>query len=99
MAAVTQTVKLIRAFGRAYDRKWTFLAAFLCTFLVSFSALAALDLVPEAPAPVVTEETRVTPRALTGAVVLAAPENPTRVAIPAVGIDVAIRNPESTDVA
>lgn len=98
MAAVTQTVKFIRALGRAWNRKWSFLAVFLGTFFVSFSLLAAFDLVPEAPAKV-AEDAPVAPSALSAAVALAVPEDATRVEIPAIDLDVAIENPESTSVA
>jgi len=98
MTAVHQTAKLIRAFGRAYAKKWSFLAAFLAVFFVSLSALASLDLLPEAPEKAV-EEPKVQANALTASVALAAPELPVKVEIPAIKLDVEIRNPESTDVA
>jgi LPXTG-site transpeptidase (sortase) family protein len=100
MAAITQTVSLIRALGRAYDKKWSFLAAFLAVFFVTFSTLATFDLIPEAPekAPEVAA-VAVSPNALAAAVVMAAPENALRVEIPSVGINVTVKNPNSTDVA
>lgn len=96
---IRYTVKFIRALGSVYDRKWSFLAAFLLVFFVSFSALSALDLVPEAPTPQVVETPAASGTRLAAATALAVPENPTRVAIPAVGIDVTIKNPETTNVA
>lgn len=98
MAAVTQTVKVLRALGRAWNRKWSFLAVFLGTFFVSFSMLAAFDLVPETPAKV-AEDTTVSASALSAAVVLAAPESAVRVEIPEIDLNVSIENPESTSVA
>lgn len=98
MAAVMQTVKVLRALGRAWSRKWSFLAVFLGTFFVSFSVLAAFDLVPEAPAKV-AEDTTVPASALSASAVLAAPENAVRVEIPAIDLNVSIENPESTSVA
>ncbi len=98
MTAVNQTVKVIRASARAWSRKWSFLAAFLVVFFASFSTLAALDLVPEAPVKVV-EEASVAPRALTASVALAAPENVTRVAIEKIDLNVTVENPSSTNVA
>lgn len=98
MAAINNTVKLIRALGRAYDKKWSFLAAFLAVFFVTVSALSALDLLPEPPAKV-AEEVRVAPAALSAAALMADPEDAVRVEIPKVGINVTIKNPSSTDVA
>lgn len=98
MAAINQTVKLIRAVSRAYSKKWSFLAAFLAVFFVSFSVLAAADLVPE-PIEKVAEDTTIPASALVASVAMAAPENPVRVTIEKVGIDVTIKNPESTSVA
>jgi len=98
MTAINQTVKAVRAVNRAYSNKWSFLAAFLAVFFVSFSTLATLDLLPEAPTKV-AEEVTVSSNALTASVALAQPEDALRVEIPAVGINVEIKNPESTNVA
>lgn len=98
MAAVTQTVKLIRALGRAWAKKWSFLAAFLVVFFVTFATLASFDIVPEAPEKV-AEDTAVPAGALAAAVALAAPEQPARIVIPSIDLDVQIHNPESTNVA
>lgn len=97
MTAVQETVKVIRASERAWSRKWSFLGVFLAVFFVSFSTLAALDIVPEAPKTVA--EAAVPSRALSASVALAAPENATRVVIDAIGIDVKVENPSSTNVA
>lgn len=99
MALVTNTVQLIHAFGRAYAKKWSFLAIFLAVFFVSFATLATFDLIPEAPTEVAKEEIKVSGASLSAAVALAAPENPIRVKIPALKLDVTIKNPESTNVA
>ncbi|MDQ1299973.1 MAG: hypothetical protein QG636_641 [Patescibacteria group bacterium] len=97
MTAINQTVQLIRAFGRAWASKWSFLATFLVVFFVSFATLAALDIVPEAPEKTVASA--VPGNSLAASVILSAPENPVRVEIPEVGINVTIKNPESTSVA
>ncbi len=99
MTAINKTVQLIRAFGRAYAKKWSFLATFLVVFFVSFATLATLDIVPEAKEKTVANAVTVPGAALTASVVSAVPELPVRVEIPAVEIDVAIKNPESTNVA
>lgn len=92
-------VKLIRASGRAYDRKWSFLASFLAVFFISFSTLATLDLVPDPVESAVKEDVKVPAASLAASVIAVDPENPVRVEIPSMGIDVSIKNPESTDVA
>lgn len=98
MAIVNKTVKFIRALGRAWAKKWSFLAAFLVVFFVTFTTLAAFDLVPEAPTKVASDTT-VPSGALAAGVALAAPEKPVRIVVPAIDLDVAIKNPESTNVA
>ena len=98
MAAIKQTVKFIRGIQQAYDKKWSFLAAFLAVFFVTFSTLATLDLLPEAPVKV-AEETVLPTASLAASVILASPENPVRIEIKEVGIDVTIKNPNTTNVA
>lgn len=95
MTAIHSTVSFLRAISRAYNKKWSFLASFLVVFFVSFSTLSALDLLPEAPA----KDPEVQVSALTASVASAMPENVTRVEIPEIGIDVTVKNPQSTDVA
>lgn len=97
MTAVQNTVKFVRASGRAWSRKWSFLGVFLAVFFVSFSTLAAFDLVPETPEKVV--EADVPTRALSASVALAAPENATRVVVEKIDLDVVVKNPMSTNVA
>ena len=103
MTAVSLAVRGIRAAGRAYGRKWSFLAMFLLVFLVSFSALASFDIVPEPRQEDAIASSEVSStsssRALVASVAAAQPDAPVRVKIPAVGIDVAIRNPQTTDIA
>lgn len=98
MTAVSLTVKGVRALTRAYNRKWAFLGVFLLVFLVTFTTLAAFDVVPEPREQVAAvAETASTARPVS--VAAATPEAPVHISIPAVGIDVAIRNPETTDIA
>lgn len=99
MTMVSLAVKGIRALGRAYSRKWSFLAVFLVVFLVSFSVLATLDVVPEPRQVATAGEAAPAAPAKPISVAAVAPELPTRISIPAVGIDVAIRNPNTTDIA
>ncbi len=99
MTAVNQTVKFVRATARAWGRKWSFLAVFLVMFFVSFSTLAAFDLVPEASEEKVAEAPKVNTSALAASAALAAPQNATRVVIEKIDLDVKIENPSSTNVA
>lgn len=99
MAAIHQTVQLIRAFGRAWAAKWSFLAVFLGVFFVSFAALAALDIVPEPPAKIVADTVVVPSTSLVAGAALSQPENPVRIEVPAIGMDVEIRNPDTTNIA
>lgn len=94
MALVTLTAKLATAFGRAYARKWTFLAAVLFVFFTSFSMLSALDLVP---GPIVAKKENLTANALTS--VKTTPELPVRIEIAAINLSADIANPTKTDVA
>lgn len=99
MAAINLTVNLIRRIQAAYDKKWSFLAAFLAVFFVTFSTLATLDLIPEPKAEAVAIEATVPASSLAAAALLANPENPVRVVIEEAGIDVTIKNPSTTNVA
>lgn len=72
---------------------------FLGVFFVSFATLATLDIVPEPPAKIVADAVEVPARSLAAGVVLSQPENPVRIEIPAIAMDVEIRNPETTNVA
>lgn len=83
-----------RAVARAYARKWSFLGASLLVFLVSFSLLESAGFVPEA-AEKVAEAPRQTATALDALV----REEPVRMEIPAIELEVPVANPKSTDVA
>lgn len=96
MALVTLTAKLATAFGRAYARKWTFLAAVLFVFFTSFSMLSALDLVPE-PIVANTKNDNLTAAVTTS--VKTAPELPVRIEISAINLTADIANPTKSDVA
>jgi LPXTG-site transpeptidase (sortase) family protein len=88
---------LAHAAARAYSRKWSFLAAFAFIFLASFSLLDSMGLAPEK-----AEEVAKAPRqaASVGSALDRLPiEEPTRVEIPAIDLEIAVANPKSTDVA
>lgn len=97
MAFVKATARAVRTFGQVYERKWTFLAAFLFVFFVSFSVLSVFDIVPE---PIVAKEP--TQESLTASVsetLAKKAELPMRIEIPAIDLEAEIDNPTSTDVA
>lgn len=86
---------LMYAIQRAYVNKWRFLATFVAVFFVSFSALAAFDMVPEKK-----EDTKVATKPSVTTPAQKLPEElPSRIDIPAVGISVKVLNPTATDVA
>lgn len=84
--------------NRAYEHKWSYLAAFLAVFFVTYSLLATADLLPEAPA---EEPAAIVPaeQEIAELPALGAPESPTRIVIDAIDLDVAVKNPQSTDIA
>lgn len=97
MAFVKATARAVRTFGQVYERKWTFLAAFLLIFFFSFSVLTTFDIVPE---PVVAE--KVEQESLTASVgetLAKKSELPVRIEISAINLDATIANPVKTDVA
>lgn len=98
MAANNKNVKAAGAIAKVLRNKWSFLAAFLVVFFVTYATLATLDLLPEAPETVASEDV-VKPDELAAAAIMANPENPVRVSIPAIDLDVSIKNPTSTNVA
>ncbi len=102
MQAVQLTVRLIRAAQKAWHQRWEFLVAFLSVFFITFSALIAVDLVPEeGQAPTVTLEPSplVSGRVLGSATQAQAAELPVTIEIPTIGLETDIANPTSTDVA
>lgn len=96
----TRTAALIKGIQRSYERKWTFLAAFLLIFFVNVSVLASLDVLPEPAeentAAVITAETP-TKKDTTVSSVIGV--NPVRIEIPTIGLTAPIENPTSTSIA
>ena len=95
---ITATVKLVRAFQKAYARKWSFLVVFLLVFFVSFSTLVTLDLVPDAPKPAVDTTPKVTLSAAAIEAAKPAPEEPIKLDIPSIKLSTNIENPTTTDI-
>lgn len=95
MAMKHATAKAVRATGRVYGRKWSFLAAFLLIFFVSYSVLSVLDLVPES----VDTHAKKELTASVSNTLPEAPELPMRIEIPAIHLSAQIANPTKTDVA
>ncbi len=95
------TVRLIRAGGQAYERKWSFFAVFVVAFLASVAVLAQLDLLPDV--------SRIEPAVAASSpnITLAANtiktadvvELPAKIEIPAINLSATIANPITTDVA
>lgn len=98
------TARFVVAGQKAYMRKWTFLGLFALTFVASVHFLAVADLLPNppgSPASVALAKETVSPLvASTTAVVAVAPtaENPTHIAIPAIGLTASIQNPSTTNI-
>ena len=82
---------------KAWGRKWTFLAVFIVMLLSTTSVLGALDLLPE-PIAKLPEAEKPTLSA-SASLAQAAPEKPTRIEIPTIGMEVEVLNPASTNVA
>lgn len=97
MVMVIQAARLVRTLVRTYEKKWSFAAAFLLVFFVSFSTLAVFDIVPEAPVSEPNPIATVPQSALLATAVTAVPELPQHIEIPAIGLSVNIANPTSTD--
>jgi LPXTG-site transpeptidase (sortase) family protein len=97
MALVHAAAALITSIQKVFSRKWTFLALFVCTFMVSYTTLAAFDLLPEVPVSPVAEVPSV---ALTASALQAeaTPELPLHIEIPKLGISTDIGNPTSTSI-
>lgn len=96
MEKVKTSAPMARATARVYERKWSFLVAFLFVFFASFGVLSALDFVPN---PIVAKENSEEPLAASVSESLRDPELPTRIEIPAIKLDAKIANPTKTDVA
>ena len=94
MALVKTTAGFLRALGRAWNKKWSFLAASLLVFVVSVTVLTKLDLLPEPKKEVDTKSAPV----VKVEEPIAAPELPTKIEIPTIKLSVNVANPESTEV-
>ena len=80
-----------------YQRKWSFLVAFLLVFFTAFSVLTALDMVPEPRMAEEDDEQNLTATVLSS--IPEEPELPLKIEIPEIDLEVAIENPTDTDVA
>lgn len=97
-ASVKTAAGLARAGQTAYTKKWSFLAAFACVLFLTIWAAASLDVLPNPP---VKKVTAIDPSTINSmsAVATTAPELPTKLEIPAIGLSQSVSNPETTDVA
>lgn len=87
-------VRFIRAGGRAYERKWSFLGYFIAAFLANVLVLGFMGLLPET-GPKATAETITEPITQTPAIIAL----PTKIEIPKINLVAVIENPAATDVA
>ncbi len=100
---VDLTVRLIRAGGRAYAKKWSFFGISAVAFFVSVAILGSLDLLPSTKSDLVLglPDVSTTPEvSLTANVVQAIKvvELPTKIEIPAINLSATIANPETTNI-
>ncbi len=94
------TARLIKAVKRAYEQKWSFCGVFALVFLGGVGCLGYLGLLPQAvaiSAPSVSLSSNAV--AAVAEVPVVTPELPTRISIPAIGVDAAIANPTTTNIA
>jgi LPXTG-site transpeptidase (sortase) family protein len=82
--------------SKAWSRKWSFLGVFLFMLFTTTGVLGALDLLPEPGTVAVDSGNSLSASA---SLALRNIEKPTRIEIPEIGLDVAVLNPTSTDVA
>lgn len=98
---ITVIARLVRAVGRVYTRKWSFLALFAVALFGSVSVLAELDLLPEASAPTAVVETVRATNSF-AAVDVSSParvEAPVQVEIAKIKLSATVLNPTATDIA
>ncbi len=95
---IEYTVRLIRAGGRAYGRKWSFLGLFVVAFLASVIVLGQLDLLPSTKSDVVLGAPADTSQSVASASVANVPELPTKVQIPKINLVAMVANPTTTNV-
>ena len=105
MTAITTAVRLAQAAKRAYARKWAFIGLAFFAFLITFTTLARLDLLPDA-----SQTTAAVADADQSAVVVgvasstpivtvpAVAEVPVKISIPSINLTATIANPTSTDI-
>lgn len=97
-ATVKTAARFARASRTAYTKKWSFLAAFACILFLMVWLAASLDILPNPPKKQVIA---IDPSSIPtmSAVAATAPELPTKLEIPAIGLVQNVGNPETTDVA
>ncbi len=93
MAHIQAKKGLANRFARAYTRKWAFLGAFVGIFLISLSLLSGMGLVPEKAEKVAKVE-----KQQASALDAYTKEDPVRILIPSIAMDMRVENPSSTDV-
>lgn len=94
-ASVQTAAGIASATRTAYSQKWSFLALFVFMLFVSTTTAASLDLLPNPRLEVPVESASLAASAVEAAT---APELPTKIEIPSIGISEIVSNPESTDI-
>lgn len=95
---VQTTATLVKASRSAYSQKWSFLALFVFILFVTIVIAAALDLLPDPQTSVAEAPAAVTTTSTVPLVAISAPELPSKIEIPAIGLTQSVSNPDTTDV-
>lgn len=95
--SVKTAANLVRASRTAYTRKWSFVAVFIAVLFTTIGTASKLDILPNPPKEKVVA---IDPTALAAApvTVATAPELPTKVEIPAIGLSQKVSNPDTTNI-
>ena len=94
--SVKTAAQLVRASHTAYTKKWSFLVLFVFVLFTTVGIAAKLDVLPN-PQKAAQAEADLKPLAASVAATLA-PELPSKIEIPAIGLSQTVTNPESTNV-
>ena len=90
---IAAVVRLLRAGREAYERKWRFLSLAAFVFFGSVFILWKSDLLPDRPL-----ARAVSPASVTSLAPISGIEEPTKIAIPAIGLSASIANPTTTGI-
>jgi len=101
MSAINLAVRLVRAAQHAWAVRFQFLVTFMVVLFLTLSVMIWFDWIPDAPAPTTPVPTTLSdlqsPDAVQAFVSLSG-EAPTKISVPAIGLNATISNPTSTNV-